>query len=149
MLGSAAGLVFGIATNLVQDLMIPWASRDFSGKSLLWTHRGAVGAVLMAAALVELSLEKSMILDWSFLSMGLRGAGAFFPLALAVLRPGILPGSWALASGLGGLGAAVSAPFFPFPVEPLFAGLAASGLLALGGVIAGRGRPTTLRTPPA
>ncbi len=149
VLGSAAGLVFGIATNLVQDLMIPWTSRDFSGKSLLWIHRGAVGAVLVAAALMELSLEKSMILDWSFLSMGLRGAGAFFPLALAVLRPGILPGSWALASGLGGLGAAVSAPFLPFPVEPLFAGLAASGLLALGGVIAGRGRPTTLRTPPA
>jgi len=81
--------------------------------------------------------------------MGLRGAGAFFPLVWAVLRPGVLPGPWALASGLGGLGAALLAPFFPFPVEPLFAGLTVSGLLALGGVIAGRGRPTPLRTPPA
>ena len=147
VLGSAAGLVFGIATNLVQDLLIPWTSRDIAGKTLLWIHRSAVAGVLAAAALLGLGLSQSLILDWSFVSMGLRGSGSFFPLMLAVLRPGSLPGAWALASGLGGLLTVLAVPFTPLAVEPLFAGLLISGLLALGGTLRERRNPTHPGSP--
>lgn len=133
VLGSAAGLVFGIATNVVQDLLIARTSRDFSGETLLGLHRGAVVGVLGAAALLSLGVSRSLILDWSYVSMGLRGAGTVFPLVLAVLRPGSLSGAWALASSLGGLATVLVVPLTPWTVEPLFAGLLVSGVLALAG----------------
>ena len=77
----------------------------------------------------------SMILEWSFLSMGLRGAGSFIPFVAAVLRPGLLPPVWALASCCGGLAAMLAWAFARMPGDPLFAGLAVSAVFAAFGAL--------------
>ena len=76
----------------------------------------------------------SMILEWSFVSMGLRGAGTFFPFVLAVLKPGFLSPPWALASSIGGLVGMLLWAAAGLPQDPLFAGLAVSALCVAAGV---------------
>ena len=67
------------------------------------------------AALIGIATTGSMILEWSFLSMGLRGAGSFIPFVAAVLKPGLLPPVWALASCCGGLAAMLAWAFARMP----------------------------------
>ncbi len=56
-------------------------------QQLLFT-RGAIVAVLIVACLLSTGGAGSLIMSWSFLSMGLRGAVAFFPLCAALFLPG-------------------------------------------------------------
>ena len=81
-----------------------------------------------------------MILRWSYLSMGLRASGTFIPLVTAVLAPGRLSSAWALAAGSAGLLVTLSWPLTGLALDSLAAGLTASSLAALLGMIAGRGR---------
>ena len=90
------------------------------------------------AAVIGTVTTGSMILEWSFLSMGLRGAGSFIPFVLAVLRPRLLPPVWALASCCGGLTAMLAWAFTRMPGDPLFAGLAVSAAFAGFGALFGK-----------
>ena len=96
--------------------------------------------MIIIAALSGIGGSGSMILEWSFMSMGLRGAGTFFPFVLAVLRPGLLSPPWALASSVGGLAAMLLWAVMGLPQDPLFAGLAASALCVTAGAILGKRR---------
>ncbi|GAB6280612.1 MAG: sodium:solute symporter family protein [Thermovirga sp.] len=140
VIGTAAGLTLGVATNLVLDL--PLASL-FSGRderNRVWAIRAAVILVVISAGMIGTAAEGSMILKWSYLSMGLRASGTIFPLAAAVLAPGRLSPRTALLSGSAGLLATVFWPLTKIPLQPLFAGLAVSGVFALIGLYCGRGR---------
>ncbi len=146
VVGCAAGLMLGIATNIVKN-MIPRerlraylarpgisaagarAARAVSSLS----EKTLVVVMTAAAAFIGIATTGSMILEWSFLSMGLRGAGSFIPFALAVLKPGLLPPRWALYSCCGGLAATLVWAAAGAPGDPLFAGLAVSALCALAG----------------
>ncbi|HEY3452306.1 MAG TPA: hypothetical protein VGK67_38535 [Myxococcales bacterium] len=128
VVGTAAGLALGMATNLSRDLP---ALRSESP----WPARLAFLALVLAAALLSLG-RQTPILAWSYLAMGLRGAGTFFPFLLAILRPGLLPGRWALASSLLGLAATLAWPLGNLGGEPLFAGLLVSGICTGAGTMA-------------
>jgi SSS family solute:Na+ symporter len=90
--------------------------------------------VVLLAALTGLWGKGSLILEWSYLSMGLRGAGTFFPLLAGIAVPKKLPPRWAFAASLGGLSVTLFWPITEIPVEPLFAGLAVSGALTAAGI---------------
>ncbi|MGC4114471.1 MAG: hypothetical protein QM765_07640 [Myxococcales bacterium] len=127
VVGTAAGLGLGMATNLTRDLA-PFRSES------PWPGRVAfLGLVLLAAALA-LGRE-TPILAFSYLAMGLRGAGTFFPFLLAILWPGRLPARWALASSLLGLATLLLWPLTGLRFDPLFAGLSVSGLCIGSGVV--------------
>ena len=81
-----------------------------------------------------------MILDWSYLSMGLRGAGTLLPFVFAVMRPGFVSPKCALASSVGGLAAMLVWAFAGLGGEPLFAGLAASAICIIIGALGGKER---------
>lgn len=132
VVGTAAGLALGMATNLSRDLP---ALRSESP----WPGRLAFLALVIVAALLALGRE-TPILAWSYLAMGLRGAGTFFPFLLAILRPGLLASRWALASSLLGLSTTLAWPLLGIGGEPLFAGLAVSGLCTGLGAMAARPR---------
>ncbi|MEG2185013.1 MAG: sodium:solute symporter family protein [Cloacibacillus sp.] len=137
VIGCAAGLILGIATNI---------TKNFIPKKLMsrYAHRtneiqqALVAVMIIAATLIGLGSAGTMILDLSFLSMGLRGAGTFFPFVMAVLKPGLLSAPWALAASAGGLAGMLIWAFCGLPSDPLFAGLAVSALCVAAGAILGK-----------
>ncbi|MDD4265010.1 MULTISPECIES: sodium:solute symporter family protein [Aminobacterium] len=126
VVGAAAGLSFGIATNLVQDFLkaLPYMKMD--EKRALFMSRAAVIFIVLSAAYMGELFSGDMILQWSYLSMSLRGAGTFFPFIVALLFPLQLSPCWALCSAGGGLLAVLIAPFIFTNVPPLFLGLLVS-----------------------
>lgn len=79
--GTASGLALGVATTLRADIL----QGIFVSKSggLVFFRWLTVLVVLSAFVLLLFNLG-SAIMDWSFLSMGLRGSTIFFPLLFAV-----------------------------------------------------------------
>jgi SSS family solute:Na+ symporter len=137
IIGCAAGLSLGMATNVIHDLLLPRLPRSITERvSLLSLDRLGVLFVVLCSTGVALTSGKAFILQWSYLSMGLRGAGSFFPLFFGVLFPRILPPFWALASSLGGIGGTLLLGSFIRQGETaLMGGFALSGVMALTGAV--------------
>ncbi len=86
VLGTGCGLALGVATNLSVDFTDKFRLLRIWGSHLFRTR--LLGAsVLAGSALVAAFAMDSMILDWSYLSMGFRGAAILPGLLLAVWSP--------------------------------------------------------------
>ncbi|HKL25848.1 MAG TPA: sodium:solute symporter family protein [Desulfuromonadales bacterium] len=118
---TAAGLALGVGTTLQADLL-PGRPAT-SDRRLRRLRLATLGAVLAALLIVIVQLD-SLILRWSFLSMGLRGATLFVPLLGAVFLGVRAPRrAGALAIGLGPA-AVVAGGLFGWPSwPPLYLGL--------------------------
>jgi SSS family solute:Na+ symporter len=81
-IGTASGLALGVSTTLKIDILDKALSETI--KKQLWFFRGLTAMVVLSAFILLLGNLGSAIMDWSFLSMGLRGATIFFPLLFAV-----------------------------------------------------------------
>ncbi|WP_279010017.1 sodium:solute symporter family protein [Synergistes jonesii] len=132
VIGCAAGLILGVATNISKNFIPATVKRKYEGGGRV--EQLLVAAMISIAAFCAIGGAGSMILEWSFVSMGLRGSGTFLPLIVAILRPGALPPSWALASSAGGLAAMLLWAALRLPSDPLFAGLALSSLCVGAGL---------------
>jgi SSS family solute:Na+ symporter len=131
--GSAAGLALGVGTMLSRDIFGLWA-KAAGPRAGLWLNRAVVLLVTLAAALFTFGNLRSLVLEWNFLSMGLRGAGIFLPLSAAVFWPGRIKKKTAIWSMAAGAGVSlVWKIIFPQGLDPLYAGLAASALLLAAG----------------
>ncbi len=123
VIGSVAGLALGIGAMLSGDIIRDLAGVR-NGQVLMWSNRGAVLFISVLAAVFVLHNLDTLVLDWNFLSMALRGSGIFVPLTLAVLCPGLINQQTALCSMLAGIGAALAWPvIFPGYGNPLLPGL--------------------------
>jgi SSS family solute:Na+ symporter len=82
VLGTGAGLVLGVTTNLYMDGIrrFAWAS----GRNTLITVRVCAVLVLVLSGAIVLGGFDRAILQWSYLSMGVRGASVFVGLCIAV-----------------------------------------------------------------
>ena len=125
VIGCAAGLILGISTNITKNFIPKKIMARFAHKNSL-IQQVLVIIMIATAAVLGITTSGTMILDLSFLSMGLRGAGTFFPFILAELTPGLISPQWALASSAGGLAGMLLWAFAGLPMDPLFAGLAVS-----------------------
>lgn len=143
VIGTAAGLSLGIATNVIKDFYFHPDRSPLGKKSsnVLILSRLTVALIVGLAAVAGAYLDGTMILQWSFLSMGLRGVGTFFPLVLAIAFPGHLSPGGAFVSILGGFLALLITPIIPFHTSPLITGISVSGVIVVLGCRAGhRGR---------
>lgn len=138
VIGTAAGLTFGVATNLVFDIPFLFRLTKKHAEGSSSALRSAVILLVTGAGLAGAATEGSMILKWSYLSMGIRASGTVFPLAAAILVPGGLSPRMALASGSSGLLVTLIWPLAGTSLDPLFAGLAVSGGLTMAGLLARR-----------
>ena len=140
LVGSIGGLALGIGTMLTRDIISRVANLG-NGRKLLYTLRFVVLLVMAAACLIAIVNLDSQVLFWNFLSMSMRGCGVFLPLTLAIFSPRSVAKKWAFASIVVStvvpvaLGLAV-----PLPVDPLYIGLAISGMMMMAGY-ARRWRP--------
>lgn len=132
LIGAGAGLSFGIATNLIRDGLIPLlrVNRDAE----LPMSRWAVALVVTSAGLMACAVQGSQILHWSYLSMGLRGAGTFIPLVVAVLWPQRLSPRWALAANGAGLAAMAASGSLHAWLPPMASGIAVSAAVTAMGM---------------
>jgi SSS family solute:Na+ symporter len=83
VLGTGAGLVLGVTTNLDVDFLERFWSGGQSSARLLRIRACSLAVLLLSVVLVFTGLD-SAILRWSYLSMGLRGSAIFAGLCLVV-----------------------------------------------------------------
>lgn len=83
VLGTGAGLVLGVTTNIYNDFL---SGKNALSKSMAPIHLVRLSAltVLIFAALLVVTGLESTILKWSYMSMGLRGTAVFAGLIIAV-----------------------------------------------------------------
>ncbi|SDF80153.1 sodium:solute symporter family protein [Sporomusa acidovorans] len=133
-IGSVAGLALGIGTMISRDI-IHELFNCTGAKKLLWINRSCILIITTLSALFVFSNMQSLVLEWNFLSMALRGVGIFIPLTIAILYPGKLPEKAAICSMIAGVAASLLGNiFYPQYNIPLFSGLFVSLLVAILGI---------------
>lgn len=139
--GSAAGLALGVGTMISRDI-INGVFGIGGTERLLWINRLCILLITVCAAFFVFGNMQSMVLEWNFLSMALRGVGIFTPLTIAVHFPGKLSPGAAICSILSGIAAALlSNMLWPQYNIPLFAGLSVSLATAMIGIASKRANP--------
>ncbi|MBP2643186.1 MAG: sss: transporter, solute:sodium symporter family [Firmicutes bacterium] len=135
LIGSIAGLAFGIGTMVSKDFFYELFNIKES-KTVLWINRITILVVTVIASVIAILNLKSQVLGWNYMSMALRGGGVFLPLSLAIFAPGRLTPKWAISSMfISTVAAIVARLFLPWPVEPLFVAVAVSTILVVIGII--------------
>ena len=134
LVGTGAGLALGIGSVLCLDIYKPLLRPHASEKEQLRVSRLLILVVLAAAGLFAAGEAGSMILNWSFLSMGLRGAVLFAPLCFALFAPGRVSRRWAAAAVVTGpILVLVGNWLLPSHIDPLFLGMAGALLTCVLG----------------
>lgn len=142
--GTGAGLALGVAT-IVDREMIHCGTRHPRLSSSA-VSRILIVFVLAAASLLAVVVPSDTILNFAFMSMGLRGCTVFAPLCFVLWAKGRVKGGYALVSVVGGsvvalvLGVLNILALIDLPCDPVFPGVAVG--LAIMCVGLARGRKT-------
>lgn len=128
-LGTAAGLSLGVATTVSYDLYLSFKRKLASSSKMLLINRVSLLCVIVVSLIISLKAANSLILQWSYLSMGLRGASVFVPLMAAIFF-GVLSPGMALLSGVVGITIACLWPILMLPGEGILLGVCASAAIA-------------------
>ena len=138
LVGTGAGLALGISSMLCNDIFKALLRPNATGKECLRFSRCVIVIILVAAALFGAGEVSSLILSWSFLSMGLRGAVAFAPLCFALFSPGRVSARFAaVAVAAGPLLVVIGSFLLPSHIDPLFLGMGGSLLICFAGWLQG------------
>ena len=131
----------------VQLLVSRWRSisRGPGQEAVLIVQRVSLLLVCLGALLFVNGSAGSLILEWSFLSMGLRGCTVLFPLLAAMFLPRyVTPKAGCAAALAGPLAALFWHIICPGSIDPLYPGLFASFITLLIVSIFTRRRNTPL-----
>ncbi len=134
VVGTGAGLALGIATVIKSDVMplISEKCREISSKKS--TERVLLAVLLLGAGFLSMGSLGDTILNFAFMSMGLRGATIFVPLCCAIWCPGRVGNKIVFMSIIAGpLIVLVFGLLDVLPFDPLFVGVMASCLIILCG----------------
>ncbi|WP_139491636.1 sodium:solute symporter family protein [Brevibacillus dissolubilis] len=82
---TGAALALSIGTILGQDVILRYTKRFASDTAAIQLSRVLIFAVIFCAYLIVCVQADSLILEWAFLSMTLRGVTIFFPVVLYLL----------------------------------------------------------------
>lgn len=137
VIGTGAGLVLGISTMLTKDIYKRFISPQASDRSVLFVSRGLLVIVAALSLLFVTGNLKSLILQWSFLSMGLRGCTVCIPLLGAIFfKNSVSNKAGLIALVFGPASCLVWKLVNPTGIDPLYVGLLASLIcLVIGSII--------------
>lgn len=134
VIGTGAGLVLGVSTMLSRDIYQGLIKKDATDQQVLFFSRGAIIIVTMLTLLFAVGNMNSLILQWGFLSMGIRGSSIVFPLIGALfLKKYIRPKAAILAIWLAPTVTIIWAIFMSDIIDPLYIGLILSLLIIIVG----------------
>lgn len=138
IVGTGAGLALGIAIMFKNDILPLLKNRVKITEKI--TEKKLIVVVLMLACVLSMGPLGDTILNFAFMSMGLRGATIFVPLCFAIFGRGRVRDKYATASIIAG---PVTVLVFNIvkvlPFDPLFAGVLASGVIMIAGIKKGKG----------
>ena len=134
LVGTGAGLTAGIANNFAREFYKVYIKPDASQKQLSFVTNACIAIVPLLPIIFVVADMGDLISTWSFLALGLRGAGLFAPLCAAIWLPGKCDTRYAQAAIIiGPIVTILSQIFLPLPVDSVFPGIAAAGItVALG-----------------
>lgn len=139
VIGTGAGLSLGISTMFIKDIYVNYINKNAGDRKQLQLSRLVIVIILTLALLFTAGSGKSLILKWSFMSMGLRGATVFAPLCAALFLKGKVKSSYAVASmAVSPLAVMLGKLVLPQSIDPLYAGIGLSLLLMLAGTAASK-----------
>ena len=140
IVGCSAGLALGISTMFTVDIYKQHMRPSACQREILLVQRVS----LLLTSLVPLWFangnSRALILDWSFLSMGLRGCTVLFPLLGALFFPQYVTRKAGMAAAfIGPMTTFLWHVMLPKGIDPLYPGLAMSfvALVALSALTQG------------
>ncbi len=129
VISCAAGLVLGCSILFARDIYQTYFRPHASDREILVFSRVIVVVLATLAAWLGLSRANLLLVQWNFLSLGLRGATSLVPLLAAVVFPrSVKPISGIVAALCGPLVTILWFLFFPRVFDPVYAGVIASAL---------------------
>ena len=143
VVGTGAGLALGMSSMICNDIYKVYFNKNASDQTTLNASRIIIVGILLGASLFTLGNMGSLILGWSFMSMGLRGAVAFAPLCCALFLPGRINKKFALYAFIAGpLFVLIGNFILPKSIDPLFLGVGVAILFMLVGYFVNWRKPT-------
>lgn len=135
LVGTGAGMALGVSSMFCRDVYRAYIRPNGGGADELLVSRLGIVVVLGVALLFTMGDMGSMILDWNFLAMGLRGAVASAPMCFALFLPGRIDRRFAeIAMIAGPVFVILGRLLFPGGIDPLFYGVSASAAAMLLGL---------------
>jgi len=135
VVGTWAGLNLGISTMLTRDIYKRYIDKKADDKKALLVQRVLILSLCAITIVAVSSNLGGLILGFSFLSMGLRGCSALFPLLGAMFfKRFVTPVAGISAAVLGPLTDLIWHLVYPKGLDPLYPGLVVSAcvLFAVG-----------------
>jgi SSS family solute:Na+ symporter len=127
VVGGWAGLTLGISTMMTKDIYQRFLRPSADSREVLLVQRVLIIVICLIGLLFAAGNMGSLILSWSFMSMGLRGCTVLFPLLGAMFFPRwVTPKAGIAAALLGPLVDCLWKIVYPTGIDPLYPGLAAS-----------------------
>ncbi len=124
VVGTWAGLSLGISTMLTKDIYKKFFRKQASDKETLAMQRLMIFLVALLSLYFVQGNTKSLILGWSFMSMGLRGCTVLLPLLGAMFfSQWVTPRAGVAATLLGPLSCLLCHILYPKGIDPLYPGL--------------------------
>ncbi len=139
VVGTGAGLALGISFVLNEDILDRFTHRFDGPRKQKFMGRVWMVVVLALACILSMGSLGDMILNFAFMSMGLRAAAVFAPLCAALFFPGRVDRKWAVASIIAGPVAVFVGKMINLPFDSLFLGIGVGILLiAIGAAVKAR-----------
>jgi solute:Na+ symporter, SSS family len=141
-IGTGAGLTLGVSTMLNRDIYLRLRPEADDRRVLQVFRFFIVAIMVLALAVVLIADGDVLILSWSYLSLGLRGATICFPLLAVIFLKGRispLAGTLAVAAGPS---VVIIGTLLQFALNPLYPGLAISFLILFVDYLINRGNGT-------
>lgn len=138
--GTAAGLTLGVSTMLNRDIYLRLRPDADDRRVLLVFRLLIVAIMLLALAVVLFTRGEVVILNWSYLSLGLRGATICFPLFAAIFLKGKISPLAGTLAVIAGPSVVIIGTLLQFGLNPLYPGLAISFLILLADYYKNGGR---------
>ncbi len=140
VVGTGAGLALGISFVLNEDILDRFTHRFDGARKQKFMGRIWMVVVLVLACVLSMGSLGDMILNFAFMSMGLRAAAVFAPLCAALFFPGKVDHKWAIASIIVGPVAVFVGKMMSLPFDSLFLGIGVGILLiVIGAAVKARG----------
>ena len=135
VVGTGAGIALGISTMLTNDIWGQLVPKFREPKSKAILSKVMIAVVLTVAGLLACGPLGDIILHFTFMSMGLRGAVVFMPLCCALWLPGRISAKHAITSVIAGPAMVLLFGLWDvLPFDPLFLGVGISMVIMLLGI---------------
>ena len=140
VVGTGAGLVMGISTIIRRDILARFFDKAAEDKAGSLIGKGIIVLTLLLGVILSSGSLGDTILNFAFMSMGLRGAVVFVPMLCALWAPGKVNRKCAMGAIIAGpVVVLLCGTLFTLPggIDPLFAGVTAALIFCAAGRILG------------